>query len=302
MDVSFSSFNYTPLLHVLLVIVIAAVLHHISGRVVGQLIRRAVRSKRYETKTDEIKREDTFIAIAHTAVAVIVWVVAAAIILRIFNIDLTSIAAGAGFLGIVVGLGAQTTIRDYLAGIFILLENQYRVGDIVTLSGGSTGTGTSGVVEEITLRITKLRDLDGTLNTVRNGEAAVITNRTNKYSSVVVDVGVSYNSDIDHVEKVMNRIGQDMLKDEKLAEEINEPIGFFRVDAFGDSAVVIKAVGKVKPAKQWDVAGEYRRRLLKEFVKEGIDIAYPQLVIHQKVDKISTHQVDSNQKGRQSVR
>lgn len=255
--------------------------HRISGWLVSRLIRRAVRGNKYETKLDEIKRENTLIAITSTTAAVVIWVVAATVILSIFNVNLASVAAGAGFLGIVVGLGAQTAIRDYLAGVFILLESQYRVGDIVTLSGGSTGIGTSGVVEEITLRITKLRDLDGTLNIVRNGEAAIITNRTNKYSSVVLDIGVGYDSDIDTVEKVMNRVGTDMLKDKILAAEINEPIGFFRVDAFGDSAVIIKAVGKVKPAKQWDIAGEYRRRLLKAFAEAGIDIAYPQLVVHQ---------------------
>jgi small conductance mechanosensitive channel len=274
-----------PVLQIIAVVLLAALLHHISGRIISRLIRRAVHGNKYETKLDKTKREDTLIAITCTTVAVAIWMITTAVILRIFNINLTSVAAGAGFLGIVVGMGAQTTIRDFLAGIFILLENQYRVGDIVTLSGGSTGGGTSGIVEEITLRITKLRDLDGTLNIVRNGEAAIITNRTNKYSSVVLDIGVGYDSNIDTVEKVMNRVGKDMLKDEVLAPEINEPIGFFRVDAFGDSAVIIKVVGKVKPAKQWDIAGEYRRRLLKAFAEEGIDIAYPQLVVHQKTKK-----------------
>jgi small-conductance mechanosensitive channel len=214
-------------------------------------------------------------------------VVAGATILRVLEFDLASIATGAGFLGIVVGLGAQATIRDYLAGMFILLENQYRVGDIVTLSGGTTGVGTSGagtsgVVEEITLRITKLRDLDGTLNIIRNGEASVVTNRTFDYSSVVLDVGVAYDTDIDTAERVMNQVGEEMLEDKILHEEINEPIKFLRVDRFADSAVILKAVGQVKPASQWTVAGEYRRRLLKAFAKEKIEITLPQLVIHQK--------------------
>jgi small conductance mechanosensitive channel len=97
----------------------------------------------------------------------------------------------------------------------------------------------------------------------------------------VIDVGVAYDSDIDLVEKIMNRVGKDMLKDKELAEVIKEPIRFFRVDDFGPSAVIIKTLGKVVPAKQWDIAGEYRRRLLHTFQKEGVDIAFPQVVVHQ---------------------
>lgn len=184
-------------------------------------------------------------------------------------------------MGIIIGLGAQATIRDYLAGISILAENQYRVGDIITLSGGTTGDGASGVVEEITLRITKLRDLDGTLNIVRNSDASVITNRTYKYSSVVIDVGVAYDSDIDAVERVMNAVGDELLNDPIFGVDIVEQIKFLRVNEFGESAILVKAVGKVQPARQWEIGGEYRRRLLKAFTAEDIVIAFPQLDLHQ---------------------
>ncbi len=270
-----------PIVNIAIVTVVAIIAHHLLNRLIGIILHKIVRTRRHETKADSDKRADTLSAVFGTTGGFLIWIIAAIIILGILKFDIAPIATGAGFLGIIIGLGAQATIRDYLAGISILLENQYRVGDIVTLTGGSMGMGTSGVVEEITLRITKLRDLDGTLNIVRNGEASVITNRTFIYSSVVIDIGITYDSDIDKVEKVMNAVGKSMVDDEDFTKSIEEPIQFLRVDQFTESAVIIKAVGKVKPAKQWAIAGEYRRRILKEFKKEEIRFAYPQVVIHQ---------------------
>ena len=245
-----------------------------------QILQRTNRIHPHESQSDRQKRIDTVNNIFGAAAGLVIWFVGASMILSVLHFDLSSIATGAGFLGIIIGLGAQATIRDYLAGIAILLENQYRVGDVVTLRGGTTGLGTSGVVEQITLRITKLRDLDGTLNIVRNGEASIITNRTFGYSSVVLDIGVAYDSDIDAVEIIMNAVGQEMLEDKAHKEDIREPVHFLRVDRFAESSIIIKAVGKVKPAMQWEVEGEYRRRLLKAFKKAGIEIALPQIVVH----------------------
>lgn len=278
----FQDYLNNPIILIILILAIAVGLHHVSGVIVASIVQRVMRPHGLETKADNNKRKDTLRNVFSATARLMIWLVAVGAILGVLRFNLASIATGAGFLGIIIGLGAQATIRDYLAGISILIENQYRVGDIVTLSGGTTGMGTSGLVEEISLRITKLRDLDGTLNIIRNGEASVITNRTYKYSSVVVDVGVAYDSDIDLVEKVMNSVGQAMQKDETMGSKISEPISFFRVDEFAASSVIVKAVGKVIPAAQWEMAGEYRRRLLKAFAKEGIVIALPQVVVHQK--------------------
>lgn len=275
-----SDFFTYPIVRIVIIGLIAFVAHHFSSRLIRLIIHRFMLKHKFETTSDRTKQEKTVASIFSTTTAVLIWLVAAGAVLHVLDFNLVEVAAGAGFLGIIIGLGAQATIRDYLAGAFILLENQYRVGDIVTLNGAGVSKETSGVVEDITLRITKLRDLDGTIHIVRNGEASIITNRTYKYSSVVIDVGVAYDSDIDLVEKTMNRVGKDMLKDQALAAVIKEPIQFFRVDAFADSAVVIKVVGKVVPAKQWDIAGEYRRRLLKSFNELGIEIAFPQIVVH----------------------
>jgi small conductance mechanosensitive channel len=281
-----SSFFTSPLFQSAIVVFIALIVKKMSNTVIDRVVRNVVKSHKYATKLEETKREDTISKVFSTLTGIVIWLVAIGIISSLFNLNLGAVAASLGFLGVVIGLGAQTTIRDYVAGIYILLENQYRVGDIVTLSGGTTGAlGTSGVVEDISLRITKLRDLDGTLNIVRNGEASIITNRTYQYSSVVVDINVAYDSDIDLVEKVLNETGEDMMNDETMAKLISEPIQFLRVDKFTDSAIVVKAIGTVQPAEQWTVAGEYRRRILKAFSEAGVTIPLPQIVVHSMHEK-----------------
>lgn len=269
---------------IVLVILTALLVQAFARKFIAQLIRRAVRSHKFESRAEERKREDTIIKILGRTAGVIVWLVAFVSILGILRVNIAGLLTGAGVVGVILGLGAQSTIKDYIAGIFILVENQYRVGDIVTLSGGSTGvgvsgSGTSGVVEDISLRITKLRDLEGTLHIVRNGEASIISNRTFKHSSVVIDVNVAYDADIDQIELAMNGVGAELAAEDKWKPEFVEPIQFLRVDKFADSAVVARAVGKVVPAAQWDIAGEYRRRLLRQFKEQGLTIALPQLVI-----------------------
>lgn len=282
---TWSDFISHPLVQIVLVIGVAYLLNHFAGRFFRALVHRIMRKHSFETTADRKKQEQTVARLFQTMASVLIWLIASAMILSILNFDVAQIAAGAGFLGIIIGLGAQATIRDYLAGVFILLEGQYRVGDIVTLNGGGVSEPTSGVVEDITLRITKLRSLDGTLNIIRNGEASIITNQTFNYSSIVVDVGVSYDSDIDTVEKVMNDVGKAIAKDERYEKDFKETITFLRVDSFADSAVIVRALGKVAPARQWDIAGEYRRQILKAFKKAGIEIAFPQIVVHTEAKK-----------------
>jgi small-conductance mechanosensitive channel len=276
----YMSFFDNTIVQIVIVAIIAYALHHFSGVLVSNFVHRILARHGFETISDRSKQEDTLKSIFRTAISLVIFLTAVAVVLAILHVNIAQVATGAGFLGIIIGIGMQTTIRDYLAGIFILTENQYRVGDIVMLAGGGVGNPTSGVIEDISLRITKLRDLDGSLHIIRNGEASIITNLTYKYSSVVIDVGVAYDSDIDLVEKIINDVGKHMLRDPELSKVILEPIRFLRVDAFGVSAVMIKALGKVIPSKQWDIAGEYRRRLLTAFKDKDIEIAFPQIVVH----------------------
>lgn len=268
----------SPAVQICLTLLAILVLQFVSRQAIEHLVRHSVRGRKYISQLDEQKRANTLINVFQTAVAVVLWIVGVIIILSQLHVNLAALMTGAGLVGVIVGFGAQSAISDFLAGMFILAENQYRVGDIVSLTVASKEI--SGVVEDITIRITRLRDLDGNLHIVRNGLTTTITNLTFNYANVNVDVRVAYESDIDTVERVINEVGLAMSHDEKWDKHIKEPIAFLRVDGFEDSGVRVKALGKVEPAMQWDVAGEFRRRLMKAFEQSGITIALPQIVIH----------------------
>ncbi|MCA9325538.1 mechanosensitive ion channel family protein [Candidatus Saccharibacteria bacterium] len=256
-------------------IVVQVVLRHTLRRIV----ERTVHSHHHSSRAEEKKREETLTSVFQATSAVLLWTIAVLVMLTQLHVNLVALLTGAGVLGVVIGFGAQEAVKDYLAGIFIIMENQYRVGDIVTLYADGANVG--GVVEEITIRITKLRDLDGNLHIVPNGSGGVVTNRSFKFAAVNVDVGVSYDTDLEKAREVINIVGKAQAKAEKWADEILEPIEFLRVDKFGDSAVMLKCVGQVKPATQWDVAGDFRMRLKKAFDEAGIVIPFQQVVIHQ---------------------
>ena len=264
---------------VLTTLVVAMIVQLILRATISRLVRKIVRRHRFANQIDEEKRENTLVTIFRTAFAVLLWIIVIVVVLWQCRVNLAALMTGAGLIGIVVGFGAQSAIKDFLAGIFVIAENQYRVGDIVTLRPGNMEI--SGVVEDITIRITRLRDLDGNMHIIQNGSAGAVTNLSFGYANVNVDVRVAYESDVNKVEKIMNEVGDEMTKDEKWAGTIVEPIQFLRVDGFEDSGVRIKALGKVEPAMQWDVAGEFRRRLKKAFEKHDISIPLPQVVVHQ---------------------
>lgn len=272
-----------PLVQVSLTILTLLFIQAILHETIGRIVRRAVRNHKYHSRLDEKKREDTLIKIFRTMSAVILWVVGIISILSQLHVNLAALATGAGLFGLIIGIGAQAAIGDFLAGIFIIGENQFRVGDIVTLT--ASGKEISGVVEDISIRITRLRDLDGNLHTVRNGLTTIVTNRTFDYANVNVDISVAYESDIDTVERVINEVGAAMAADPEWEDRIKEPIAFLRVDGFEDSAIRVKALGKVQPAAQWDVAGEFRRRVKKAFEKAGVTIPFPQVVVHDSKQK-----------------
>lgn len=261
-----------------LTLLAAVLLQLVSNKLIRRLVHSLVHRHNHHSRADERKREKTLVTMLHTTSSVVIWITASIIILTELNVNVAAILTGAGVVGIIVGFGAQSTIGDILAGMFIIIENQYRVGDIVTLS--ASGKEISGVVEDITIRITRLRDLDGNLHTVRNGLTTIVTNQSFGYANVNIDTKVAYSSDIDFVEKIVNQVGNDLAEDEQWQRHIKEPIGFMRIERFDDSGITVKALGKVEPAMQWDVTGEFRRRLKKAFEQNGITIPLPQVVVH----------------------
>lgn len=276
-----------PLVQVSLTLVTAIIIQLIFRASIERIVHNVVHRHKYANHVDEEKREHTLATIFRTASAVTIWITAIVVILWQLDVNVAALMTGAGVVGIIIGFGAQSAIRDFLAGVFIIAENQYRVGDIVTLRVANKDV--SGIVEDITIRITRLRDLDGNLHTVQNGLADLVTNLSFGYANVNVDVGVAYEADIDTVEVVMNEVGQQMAKDKAWAPHIFEPIRFFRVDELEDSAVRVKALGKVEPAMQWEVAGEFRRRLKKAFETNHIAIPPLQAVAYAKQTARQTH-------------
>ena len=204
-------------------------------------------------------------------------VIAGLMILNLFGIDIGPAIAGLGVAGIAVGLGAQTLVKDWLAGIFVVLENQYSQGDIVRIAG------VDGVVEDLSLRRTTLRDLDGTVHTVPNGQITVASNMTRLWARVNLDIGVAYDTDIDRAVEIINRVGQGLLEDEAWGPRMLEAPTVVRVNALADSAVTLKVLGQVRAAEQWAVAGEIRKRVLAAFAREGIEIPFPHRVVVSRV-------------------
>jgi len=273
---SLESFASDHVIPVVTILVLSMTARKFSHMLTTRLVRKALRSDQFQTKRDERLREDTLISTINAGTHVVIWILTGMLLLSEFGIDIAPLIAGAGVAGVALGFGAQSMVKDFLAGIFILIENQYRVGDVVQIN-----RDVSGVVEQITLRVTVLRDLDGMVHHIPNGVVEIATNMTMEYANVNLDLGVGYDTDIDKLEKLINDVGQKLSEDKEWGEKIKEPPTFRRLNNFGDSAMDIKIVGKVEPMQQWAVTGELRRRLKKELDKAGIEIPFPQRVIYQ---------------------
>lgn len=260
---------------ILVILVIGAVLWFALNKLIPPIVRRAVARSRYKESEEGMrKRANTLISVFQGAGRVFIVIVGMTVILSELGIPVAPILAGFGIAGIAIGFGAQYLIRDIIAGIFIILENQYRVGDIARVAG------VSGLVEEITLRKTVLRDLDGIVHHVPNGEIRIASNYSRHFARVNLNVSVAYGTDLEHAIRVINRVGKELAEDEKWRRVIKAPPQVLRVDNLGESGIEIKVLGEVKPMEQWAVAGELRLRLKKAFDAEGIEIPWPHTKIY----------------------
>ncbi len=220
------------------------------------------------------RRARTLATILRKVAAVTVTAVAVLTILQELGVDTRALITAAGIGGLAVGFGAQNLVRDVISGFFMLMENQIRVGDVVTINEKT------GVVEDITLRTTILRDLEGTVHIFPNGTIQYVSNRTKDWSRAVLDVGVAYKEDVDRVMEVLREIGEELAADEVHRQNILEPLQVLGVEDFGNSQVVIKVMVTTRPLRQWEVARELRRRIKKRFDKEGIEIPFPHLSLY----------------------
>lgn len=261
-------------LTIVVIVVASMVIAHIAGRFISSTVRHTIKRGVYSSAEAERKREETIARVLKGTFKTLLWVISGLMILSELGVEIGPILAAAGVAGIALGFGSQYLIKDIIAGLFIIVENQFQVGDVVTMNG------TSGLVEDITLRLTTLRDLDGVVHHIQNGSVTMTSNMTKDLSRVNLNMNISYKTDLDKAIKVIDKVGEDMAEDPDWKHDIVSPPKFLRVDDFGDSAIVIKILGETKPSRQWDVTGELRKRLKIAFDKNGIEIPLPQRVMH----------------------
>ncbi len=215
----------------------------------------------------------TLIRLANRAGATFIAVVAGLTILAELGLPVTPLLTGAGVLGVAVGLGTQNLIKDIVAGIFIVVEDQFAIGDVVTVAG------VTGTVETMSLRSTKVREFNGTLHVVPNSEITVAANMSKDWLRAIVDVGVAYESDINSAMAVLREVVTELAAEPEYRENVLEPPQVVGVMDLADSYVTLRAMVKVNPDAKWAVERELRKRIKERFEREGIDIPYPQQVV-----------------------
>jgi small-conductance mechanosensitive channel len=223
------------------------------------------------------RRGHTISQLLRSVGRVVVLVIALLLTFNIF-IDIGPILAGAGILGLAVSFGAQSLVKDVISGFFILFENQFAIGDVIEAGGKS------GVVEKMTLRVVVLRDLQGTMHVIPNGEIKVVSNMTREWSRAVVDVGVGYDEDIDRALTVVRDEAAQFSTDKIWGTQLDGPVEVPGVESLSDSAVVIRSLIRTQPGSQWSAGREFRRRLKNRFDRERIEIPYPHRTVHVRVE------------------
>lgn len=261
-------------------VVLIWVVAWVANRLIKLMARRIITSVDDgvdTTLTLREKRGQTIAQLLRSVGRVTITLVAALLTLNTF-IEITPLLAGAGIMGLAISFGAQSLVKDIISGFFILLENQFAVGDIIEAGG------TGGVVERMTLRVVQLRDLEGILHTIPNGQITVVSNRTRGWARAVVEIGVAYGVDIDRALVVFReeaaRFGEDGIWKHRLDGPAEVP----GVEKLDDSGVIIRTLLRTIPGSQWDVAREFRRRMKNRLDKEGIEIPFPQRTTHVRLD------------------
>jgi len=246
----------------------------VQGVVQALMDREATEGTAQELSALELKkRMETLETLGTKVLQFFIVIIAGLMILGRLGLDIGPAVAGLGVVGVAVGFGAQHLVKDYLNGALILIENQFSRGDVVSI-GGVTGT-----VEDFSLRRTTLRDLDGVVHSVPNGQITIASNRTRVWARINQDVTVAYGTDIDRAIAVVDGVGQAMLEDPVWKRRILEAPRVERVEALAEYGVTLKILGTVRASEQWAAGGEFRKRLLAAFREHGIEIPRPQRVV-----------------------
>ncbi len=247
---------------------------YVLTRIVSALSHRLERLAEDDdptTVSEREKRARTLGRIVRQTTAFLVWSVAIMLVLSELGVNLGPILAGAGIVGLAVGFGAQTLVKDLIAGFFLLLEDQVRVQDFISVGD------VSGLVESMTLRTTVLRDVEGRVHIIPNGAISVVTNHTRGWSRAVLDVGVSYKEDTDRCYEVLREVGADLERDPVFGPKLTERFEYPGVERLGEASVILRMMVRTKPLEQWTVLRELRRRVKHAFEQRGIEIPFPSM-------------------------
>lgn len=244
-----------------------------SVKLLSHAVRKAVDDGDDSTTSDAERRAETLGSVLNNTARIVAVVFFLLMTLQEFGVNIGPLVAGAGIAGVALGFGAQNLVKDVLSGFFLLLENQFGVGDIISVDADH-----AGVVERMTLRVTQLRDLEGKAHFIPNGSISRVVVMSKSFAQALVDVGVGYDTDIDQAIAVLKKIGEDLARE--WSDRVLEPTQVFGVEVLGDSAVTLRTLTKTLPAKQWEVARELRKRILVSFRAAGIEIPFPQQVVH----------------------
>jgi len=262
-------------LRIAIIIVVALILFFIFKFLIPAIVKRFIaRRMAGEDETEINKRTSTLSSILVSITGIIIAILAILTILPEFGVNIATLIAGLGVGGLAIAFAAQNLVRDFITGFFILLEDQYRVGDVVTVAG------IAGSVEEIGLRRTVLRDLDGIVHSIPNGKVEISSNMTKKFSRVNMDISVGYGEKLDRVMEVIDAVCKEMAEDPKWKPDLISTPAVVRVNKLGDSGIDIKVVGDTKPSRQWAVMGELRLRIKNTFDREGIEIPWPHTKVY----------------------
>ncbi|MCY1210981.1 putative MscS family protein YkuT [compost metagenome] len=243
------------------------------------LLQRMVRTVRLRIErrmggAEGARRAETLGRVVRYLIALVISAIAVMLVLAEVGVSLAPILGAAGVVGLAIGFGAQSLVKDYFTGFFLLFEDQIRTGDVVKIAG------IGGSVEDITLRHVRLRDYDGNVHFVPNGLITSVTNMSRSFAQAVVDVGVSYREDVDEVMKLMCKVASQLRADPQHSSRILADLEMAGVERLDDSAVILRCRFKVAPLQQWTVRREYLRRLKAAFDDQGIEIPFPHITLY----------------------
>lgn len=254
-------------------------------RIILRKVKKVIDNKIPDNKTEIKKKSFTFTNVAGNLIIVFITLAAILIISQQLGINLIPVLTGAGILGIVIGFGAQNLIKDIINGMFILFEQWFQVNDIIAVGDKA------GVVEKFNLRVTVIRDLNGRVHYIPNGQINILSNLSQEWANAVVDIGVHYKENTDKVIKVLEEIFDDLVNDVKYKDLILERpkiLGDNGVDDLSNSSVTFKIICKVKPSNQWTIERQLRKKIKDKFDEAGIEIPYPSTNVYIKNTKQNT--------------